>query len=87
MERLELKTLLVDVLTEIKGESPTPLDESLALQDDLKLDSIDVISLAIEMRERIGVTIDPAEATGLVTVGDLLSLLQAKLIGLPARAA
>ncbi len=87
MDRLQLKSLLAETLTDVTGESFGPLDDEQTLRDSLNIDSIEMVSLAIALHERISVKIEVAEVANLVTVGDLVELLQAKLSGAPAKAA
>ena len=87
MDRLQLKTLLAETLADVTGESFSPLDDEQTLRDSLNIDSLEMASLAIALYERIGITIEVAEMANLVTIGDLVGLLQAKLSGVPAKAA
>jgi len=48
-------------------------------EERVKLDSFDLVSIAVGLHDRIGVTVEAAEVTEIVTVGDLVGLLQAKL--------
>jgi acyl carrier protein len=79
MDRTEIKKLLAEVLTETTGETFGALDEEQTLKDHLKLDSLDLVSMAIELQARVGATVEASEITGIVTVGDLVGLLQTKL--------
>ena len=52
------------------GASVTP-DSSLV--DDLGVDSLDLVSLFLEVQDAYGVTIDEEDLAGIVTVGDLVT--------------
>lgn len=79
MDRPELLSLLGTVLEEVTGEPAGPITEAQKIQDDLKLDSLDMVSMAIEIQARLGVHLESAEMAPIVTVGDLLDLFQRKL--------
>lgn len=79
MDRAQLRTLLADIFTDITGETYSSLRDEQSLQDELKLDSFDLVSIAVGLHDRIGVTVEAAEVAEIVTVGDLVGLLQAKL--------
>lgn len=56
-----------------------PLEESSALTEDLGLDSLRALGLLIEIENRLRVRLTPEDEAGLVTVGDLLTVIQARL--------
>jgi len=87
MDRTQLKALLAEILADITGETFEPLQDEQLLKEQLKLDSLDLVSMAIELYEHIGVTVEASEVTGIATVGDLVGLLQAKISLPPANAA
>ena len=51
------------------------------LREDLDLDSIDAIDLAVRLEEETGLKLDDEELRGLRRVGDVVELLHAKLAG------
>ena len=79
MDRQALKFLLVDALEEAKGESIPHLAESQSLQEDLHLDSLDLVNLAVELQYRLRVHANAEELQSLATVGDLLAFLDVKV--------
>jgi acyl carrier protein len=74
----QIKTMLVEVLTDVTGNTYPPLTDEQNLREQLQLDSLDMVSMAIEVQARLGVAIDPEEVTSIVTVGDLVALLSKK---------
>jgi acyl carrier protein len=62
-----------------KGEKYPELDDSNNLRDDLALDSLDVVSIVSQIERRFRIRLTHDELQSLVTVGDVLNLLQAKL--------
>jgi acyl carrier protein len=70
----DLRTIAADTL-DWHGE----LDEASRLVADLRLDSLRALSLLIEVENRLRVRITPEDEAGLVTVGDLLTVLESRL--------
>lgn len=56
-----------------------PLDPAARLVEDLGLDSIRLLTLAAEVENRFRLVIDPEEEAEIVTVGDLVELVAARL--------
>jgi acyl carrier protein len=79
MDRHELRGLLTELLEETTGESYPEVKDDQDLQVGLKLDSVDLFSLIVEIQSKLSVKISTEDVTKIVTVGDLLDLLQAKL--------
>jgi acyl carrier protein len=85
MDRAAIRRVLVEQLQEDKGEVFDNVDDSVRLREGLGLDSIDVVTLVINIQSRFGVELKSEELERVVTVGNLLDLLLVKLS--PARAA
>ena len=77
-ERIEerLKTLLIDK-TGVEKEVIEPTDR---LVDDLALDSLDAVELAMGIEDEFGVTILDADMKKLQTVADVLGLIRSRLV-------
>ena len=63
--------VLVDGLS--VDESAITLEASLA--DDLGADSLDAVELIMSLEEEFDIEVEPAQAEGLATVGDLVKLI------------
>jgi acyl carrier protein len=87
MDRAALLKSLVDILERSVGEPVAAVNESMRLQDDLGLDSIDVVSMAIEVQSEFNIDLKTEELKQLVVVKDLLDLMQAKIAANQTRAA
>ena len=88
MDRIKLRVSLAEIFTDVTGEDFSSLRDEQILKDDLQLDSLDLVSIAVGVQDRLRVSIEAAEITDIVTVGDLVGLLQAKLTpSTPANAA
>ena len=57
------------------------LTPDLRLVEDLRLDSIRLLTLAAEVENRFRVLLDEADEAGIETVGDLISVVRRKLGG------
>lgn len=56
-----------------------PLEPRMRLVEDLELDSIRLLTLAVEVENRFRVRLDEADEAGIVTVGDLVAAVARKL--------
>jgi acyl carrier protein len=81
MDRETLKQSLLALLEESRGEKYDHFDESLDIRTELGLDSIDLVSLILDVQGKLGVRIDIADLEPVRTVSQLLDLLQARLGG------
>lgn len=55
------------------------LNPDLRLAEDLALDSIQLLTLAVEVENRFRICMDPEDEEGIETVGDLADVVAAKL--------
>ena len=79
MDRTELRQTLMDQLAEDKISYPAGLPDHLGLRDGLGLDSIEVVNLVVNTQCRFGIELRGDELEKIVSVGDLLDLLQRKI--------
>lgn len=56
-----------------------PLDPELRLVEDLELDSIKSLTLAVEVENRFRICLDPDSEAQIVTVGDLVAAVRRKI--------
>ncbi|MCS7045505.1 MAG: acyl carrier protein [Gemmataceae bacterium] len=85
MDRELLRKELLRLLENETGVPRAELPDHLGLREDLGLDSVDLVSLVMQVECQFRVRLAAEELTALKTVGDLLTLMQAKLA--PASAA
>jgi acyl carrier protein len=85
MDRQELANTLLELLEEETGETYPALEDSTTLRDGLHLDSVDMVSLVLHVEMRLQVPIDSSELHGVTTVGNLLDLLEKKLVAKDTR--
>lgn len=65
--------------TELDYHGPLALESRLI--EDLDLDSIRLLTLAVAVEDHFGICLDEEEDASLQTVGDLVALVQAKTAG------
>ncbi len=87
MDRAVVKQKLVEILERSVGEPVAGVEEQMALKEDLGLDSIDLVTMAIEAQGEFNIELSTSELTAVVKIKDLLDLIQAKLPSTQTRAA
>jgi acyl carrier protein len=85
-DRAQIRQTLIDLIENDMGEKYDSLEDSANLRTDLGLDSVDVVSIVSQIERQFRIRLTHQELETLITVGDLLNLLQAKLAA-PANAA
>ena len=79
MDRAILSEALRDLYNEDTGASLDVLGEDVALIADLGLDSVDVVSLIMQVERQFRIRLSLAELNQVQTFGDLLDLVTIKL--------
>jgi acyl carrier protein len=82
-DRETLRLTLIELLEADTGEKYADLQESANLRDGLGLDSVDVVSVVSQIERQFRVRLTHEELEKLVTVRDVLDLLQAKVAAVP----
>jgi acyl carrier protein len=78
-----IRQTLIELLEADTGEKYPDLDEKTNLREGLGLDSVDVVSIVSQVERRFRIRLTHEELQTLVTVGDVLNLLQTKLTAGP----
>ncbi len=86
-DRDSIRRTLVELLEADTGEKYPNLEESQNLREGLGLDSVDVVSIVSQIERQFRIRLSHQELETLVTVGDVLNLLQAKLAAAPTESA
>jgi len=86
-DRDSIRQTLVELLEADIGETFSDLSDGKNLREELGLDSVDVVSVVSQVERRFRIRLSQQELEKLVTVGDVLDLLQAKLVEANAKAA
>jgi acyl carrier protein len=79
MDRNLIKQKLTDILERSVSEPVGVIEESMNLQTDLSLDSVDVVTMAIEIQTEFKIDLKAAELMTLVAVKDLIDLIEKKV--------
>ena len=83
-DRNAIRQTLIELIESDTGEVFADLDDAKNLRTELGLDSVDVVSIVSQIERRFRIRLAQQELEKLVTVGDLLDLMQAKLDAPPA---
>ena len=78
-DRAFIRQTLIELLEADTGEKYDDLQDSANLREGLGLDSVDVVSIVSQVERRFHIRLSHQELEKLVTVADVLDLLQAKL--------
>ena len=87
MDRQELRTTLLDVLEQETWERPDSLADHIKIREGLKLDSVDLLSVMLRVETQLGISMNSRDFERVITVGDLLDVIEAKLAAAPQRKA
>ena len=85
MDRQQLRETLLDVLEQETWERPANLTDDVKIREGLKLDSVDLLSVMLRVETQLGISLTSSDFEKVVTVGNLLDVIQAKLAAGPVR--
>ncbi|OAI51798.1 hypothetical protein AYO44_04840 [Planctomycetaceae bacterium SCGC AG-212-F19] len=86
-DRNAIRQTLLELIEADTGQTYGSLDDQANLKEQLGLDSVDVVSIVMQVENRFRIRLGHEELQQVVTVGNLLDLMQAKLAELPDAAA
>ena len=78
-DRGQIRQTLIELIENDMGEKYDDLEDGASLREQLGLDSVDVVSIVSQIERHFRIRLTHQELTTLVTVGDLLNLLEAKI--------
>jgi acyl carrier protein len=87
LQRDQIRQTLIELIENDVGQKFDDLNDSKNLREELGLDSVDVVSIVSQIERHFRIRLSQQELETLVTVGDLLNLLQGKLDAPPSAAA
>lgn len=87
MNRQQLSAVVLQLLEKETGETYPALEETTSLREGLNLDSLDMAGLVLHIESHFGVQIETELLEGINTVGDLLTMLDAKIAAKAAKKA
>ncbi|MCI0642267.1 MAG: acyl carrier protein [Gemmataceae bacterium] len=82
-DRAAIRQTLIELMEADTGENYANLDDSKKLREELGLDSVDVVSIVSQIERHFRIRLSQDELLKLVSVGDLLDLMIAKVTALP----
>jgi acyl carrier protein len=77
--REQIRQTLIELIENDVGQKFDDLHDGKNLREDLSLDSVDVVSIVSQIERHFRIRLSQQELEKLVSVGDLLDLLQSKL--------
>jgi acyl carrier protein len=83
-DRAFIRRTLIELLEADTGEKHDDLAETVNLREGLGLDSVDVVSIVSQIERRFHIRLTHQELETLVTVADVLNLLETKLAAAPS---
>ena len=78
-DRGTIRSTLIELLEADTGEKHGDLADDANLREGLGLDSVDVVSIVSQIERRFHIRLTHQELEKLVTVADVLNLLESKL--------
>jgi len=82
-DRATIRGTLIELLEADTGEKYPDLADDANLREGLGLDSVDVVSIVSQIERRFHIRLTHQELETLVTVADVLHLLESKLAAPP----
>ena len=79
MDRQALRNKLLDVVEYETDTRPENLNDDVSIRDGLKLDSVDLLSVMMNVESQLGIRLTSKDFEQVVTVGNLLDVIEAKL--------
>jgi acyl carrier protein len=86
-DRQIIRQTLIELLEADTGEKHQDLEDGTNLREGLGLDSVDVVSIVSQIERRFRIRLTQQELENLVTVADVLGLLENKLTASPESSA
>jgi acyl carrier protein len=87
MERTTLSAVVLELLEKETGETYPAVEESTTLREGLNLDSLDMAGLVLHIESHFGIQIESELLDGIQSVGDLLDVLETKIVAKSVRSA
>ena len=74
-QRTDVAAAIIEITAEEAGVEAALVDRESRFVDDLDIDSLGLLTIATQVEERLGVTLDDSLITTLPTVGALVDLV------------
>jgi acyl carrier protein len=73
-----MNTKILEVLKRTVTDDESKLVPEAKLIDDLGADSLTAVEITMELEEKLGITIDDDEVSTIVTIQDIINIVEAK---------
>ncbi len=83
-QREQIRQTLVELIENDVGQKFEDLSDDKNIREDLGLDSVDVVSIVSQVERHFRIRLSQQELEKLLTVGDVLNLLESKLNAPPS---
>jgi acyl carrier protein len=78
-DRQQIRATLIEMLEADTGENYKDIKEEDNIREGLGLDSVDVVSVVSQIERKLQMRLSHEELLKIVTVGDLLDLIESKI--------
>jgi len=75
-DNTEILSGFAEIVEEVAGIDPTEVTVEKSFVDDLDIDSLSMVEIAVQTEDKYGVKIPDEDLAGLRTVGDVVSYIQ-----------
>ena len=82
-DRESLRQALVQIIEAELGEQPRNVEDTVSLREGLGIDSVDLAGVVMGVESHFRIRLSHQDLENVGRVGDLLDLLQAKLVAPP----
>ncbi|MCS3782346.1 meromycolate extension acyl carrier protein AcpM [Tsukamurella ocularis] len=72
----EIVAAIAEIIEEVTGIEPSEVTLDKAFIDDLDIDSLSMVEIAVQLEDKYGVKVPDEDLAGLKTVGDAVSYIQ-----------
>lgn len=79
MNRQEILQKVIDVITDQISVDAEDIDENTSLEDDLEVDSLDLLQIVTAIEDEFGITIEDEVFGEVKTIGDAITYIERAL--------
>ena len=72
----EIVAAIAEIIEEVTGIEPSEVTLEKAFIDDLDIDSLSMVEIAVQLEDKYGVKVPDEDLAGLKTVGDAVGYIQ-----------
>ena len=69
-----------EIIVAQMGCNPSDINENTDIAEDIGCDSLDIVEMLMSVESKYGFELDNDEAIGVKTVGDVVKLIESKII-------